>query len=383
MSALAFVGRNRLVHLDGDLVGRYLAFAESDGHVGVDQIISKLTIFDYLVPILRAHPHARILEVGCGHGVHSALLSRFGRVSATELEDTEGWMGDADASRKAVFEALGEHPIEFTPHAGGEFPYPDASFDVAFHNGVIEHVPDPVAFNRKVRRVLVPGGICIAITGTPALCRLRYRRWLLRLPRLALRGVAREIAMAMVPRLRSRGTVARLRAEISQPPSDAAPASPGDWSRRYARIAHFLASPKYNRIVIEAMAEEYGTSVDALLRDLAQWFEGSVFRRLALQLTPPTHGQHYLDVADEEAQWPVACWIRTFEDAGFTVERVFGYRYQQWLEWTSSASFNARLFYFATKWIGRRVLDADPDPERASEFILVAKKPAADEPPTS
>ena len=53
---------------------------------------------------------------------------------------------------------------------------------------------------------------------------------------------------------------------------------------------------------------------------------------------------------------------------------MFGYRYQQWFEWTGSAYLSARLFYLATKSISKRVSEGDPDPEKASEFILVARK---------
>ena len=386
MGALSVLGPNRLNHLDGDLVSRFVAFAESSEHISVEQVIQKLIIFDFVVPILEAHRHDRILEIGSGQGVHSALLSRFGRVSATELVDTVGWMGDAEASRKSVFEVFGQNPIKFAPHAGAEYPYPDESFDIVFHNSVIEHVPDAIEFNREVHRLLDRDGICIAITGTPALCRSRYRQWLARVPKLALRGVLREIAMACVPRLRSRGVVMRLRAAISNPPeiSDssgaAIPTRTPDWRSWYARVNHVLANPKHHRIVLEEMSKEFGMTIDEVLESFAVWFEGSVFRRLALQLTPPTHGEHYRDVKDEEEQWSVDRWIRTFEESGFEVERVFGFRYQQWLEWTGSSFLSSRHYYIATKWIGRRVAQGDPDPEKASEFIMVARKvaPGAD-----
>jgi len=40
----------------------------------------------------------------------------------------------------------------------GEIPYPDEMFDVVFSDNVMEHIADPVAVFREVRRVLKPNG---------------------------------------------------------------------------------------------------------------------------------------------------------------------------------------------------------------------------------
>ena len=47
---------------------------------------------------------------------------------------------------------------------GESIPYADASFDVVVSDNVLEHLDEPVAVFREVRRVLRPGGIFLAKT---------------------------------------------------------------------------------------------------------------------------------------------------------------------------------------------------------------------------
>jgi SAM-dependent methyltransferase len=105
----------------------------------------------------RCHaPGGRVLDLGCGVGIHLKLLSRYGEV----------W--GADSSPKALeycrrrFQGRLDQ-VELPDRA----PYPDASFDLIVMFDVLEHIQDDAAALRRVARLLNPGGI-LALT-VPAL----------------------------------------------------------------------------------------------------------------------------------------------------------------------------------------------------------------------
>jgi ubiquinone/menaquinone biosynthesis C-methylase UbiE len=52
--------------------------------------------------------------------------------------------------------------VEFLEASAESLPFPDATFDVAVSNGVLNLVPDKDAAFREIRRVLRPGGALLA-----------------------------------------------------------------------------------------------------------------------------------------------------------------------------------------------------------------------------
>jgi SAM-dependent methyltransferase len=86
---------------------------------------------------------ARLLDVGCGTGW-----------IADHFEHYTG----LDGSPEAV-EAARAHGRAVQLHDVAEpLPFPDESFDGVILKDLLEHVADPVALVREVRRVLRPGG---------------------------------------------------------------------------------------------------------------------------------------------------------------------------------------------------------------------------------
>jgi ubiquinone/menaquinone biosynthesis C-methylase UbiE len=108
----------------------------------------------YLLPSLR--PGLSLLDVGCGPGTITADLARRvdpGRVlgldRAGEVLDTaRSLLGDA-APPNLTFAAGDVYALDVD----------DASFDVVHAHQVLQHLTDPVAALREMRRVLVPGGV--------------------------------------------------------------------------------------------------------------------------------------------------------------------------------------------------------------------------------
>jgi SAM-dependent methyltransferase len=111
----------------------------------------------------------RLLDVGCGTG--DFLIEARARgyvVSGVEFSPSSAATAAARVDGTVVQGDL------FSAN------FPTASFDVIANSDVIEHVRDPLAFAREMRRVLAPGGR--AIVSTPATdswsARLLGTRWM-------------------------------------------------------------------------------------------------------------------------------------------------------------------------------------------------------------
>jgi SAM-dependent methyltransferase len=100
-----------------------------------------------------------VLDVGCGPGNISAdLASRVPHGTVTGI----------DQSADVVARASRDHPLDVHPNlsfqVGDVFalPYDDASFDVVYVHQVLQHLSDPVAALKEMRRVLRAPGVLAA-----------------------------------------------------------------------------------------------------------------------------------------------------------------------------------------------------------------------------
>lgn len=108
----------------------------------------------YLVPELR--PDARVLDIGCGPGTITAdLAALVAQGSVTGLDAAEGVL---ETARAAAAER-GLSNVEFTTGDVHALAFPDAAFDVVHAHQTLQHVGDPVAALREMRRVCAPGGL--------------------------------------------------------------------------------------------------------------------------------------------------------------------------------------------------------------------------------
>ena len=115
-------------------------------------------------------PYNAALEIGCGVGAHSVLLSRFARkLTAIDIPG-ELYVGTNREFRSA---------IQVARHVGGEifkiphlsfveaYPYfiplPDQELDLIFTWTVLEHIPDLPRGYKEMVRVLKPGGQMIHV----------------------------------------------------------------------------------------------------------------------------------------------------------------------------------------------------------------------------
>jgi ubiquinone/menaquinone biosynthesis C-methylase UbiE len=108
----------------------------------------------YLLPLLE--PGQRLLDVGCGPGSITVDLAR--AVTPGEVVAVDRAPAAVELAREAV--RTGDVPnvtVEVADvHA---LPFEDASFDVVHAHQVLQHLTDPVAALREMRRVARPGGV--------------------------------------------------------------------------------------------------------------------------------------------------------------------------------------------------------------------------------
>jgi SAM-dependent methyltransferase len=106
----------------------------------------------YLIPHLRAG--VRLLDVGCGPGTITADFA--GRLG---LDFVLG----IDASVDVIAEAQRDYPnVSFAVGDVYRMNFPDGSFDIVHAHQVLQHLADPVAALKEMRRVVRPGGIVAA-----------------------------------------------------------------------------------------------------------------------------------------------------------------------------------------------------------------------------
>jgi ubiquinone/menaquinone biosynthesis C-methylase UbiE len=142
----------------------------------------------YLLPMLR--PTDRLLDVGVGPG--TITLDLAARLSAGRVEGIDSAPAAVSAAQQAAAEA-GVDRVRFAVGDVYALDFGDDSFDVTHAHQVLQHLSDPVAALREMRRVTRPGGLVAvrdadyaAMTWHPAEPGLN--RW---------QAVYREVASAM------------------------------------------------------------------------------------------------------------------------------------------------------------------------------------------
>jgi ubiquinone/menaquinone biosynthesis C-methylase UbiE len=118
-----------------------------------------------LEPLFSKGKVGRILEIGCGNGFVSALLSRFGDiVVSSDLMNSDLRTHTPGISKASdLFARMGVDNCRPVSCSAESLPFEDASFDIVFSAYVLEHIKDRVGALREVRRVLKDGGRAIFI----------------------------------------------------------------------------------------------------------------------------------------------------------------------------------------------------------------------------
>ena len=111
----------------------------------------------HLLPHLR--PGDRVLDVGCGAGSITVDLAE--RVAPGVVTGIDTSAGALRTARELAAER-GCGNVTFAEGDIASLDFPDGTFDVVHAHQVLQHLPDPVAALREMRRVCRPGGIVAA-----------------------------------------------------------------------------------------------------------------------------------------------------------------------------------------------------------------------------
>jgi len=108
----------------------------------------------YLLPHLNSG--ATLLDIGCGPGTITADLAALvtpGRVTALEVTAPALDLARAEIARRGL------ETVDFAVGDVHALDFADDTFDIVHAHQVLQHLGDPVAALREMRRVTKPGGI--------------------------------------------------------------------------------------------------------------------------------------------------------------------------------------------------------------------------------
>ncbi|GHS89012.1 hypothetical protein AGMMS50218_14240 [Actinomycetota bacterium] len=108
----------------------------------------------YLLPALV--PGQRVLDVGCGPGTITVDLAA--RVLPGQVVGVDRSEAVIELARQEAARA-GAANVRFETADAYALPFEDASFDVVHAHQLLQHLQDPVAALRELRRVTRPGGV--------------------------------------------------------------------------------------------------------------------------------------------------------------------------------------------------------------------------------
>jgi ubiquinone/menaquinone biosynthesis C-methylase UbiE len=111
----------------------------------------------YLLPHLKSG--LSVLDIGCGPGTITAdLAARVGPGQVTAVDQSTDVLGVA----RTEIQQRGLSNVSFAAADVHRLDFPDGAFDIVHAHQVLQHVADPVAALREMKRVCAPGGVVAA-----------------------------------------------------------------------------------------------------------------------------------------------------------------------------------------------------------------------------
>jgi SAM-dependent methyltransferase len=159
------------------------AYPESEGHLHsgrkyletIDGVCNYMVAAEQLSWATYLPTDAKVLDIGCGGGWLSAMLTRFDAVQTVYALDSSNHF--LHAMLPQVMELMGGCKEKLVPIEGLFEPllFEDGYLDFAVASSALHHADNLESVLREVRRCLKPRGMLLVINETP---RLGYRHWL-------------------------------------------------------------------------------------------------------------------------------------------------------------------------------------------------------------
>ena len=138
------------------IVGALLRERFGKGHITISSRTSKLCDLISRYTHEQDKKQIAILEIGCNSGV---LLSELRDALVQQVPDLAVDLVGIDVDRNAIERNVDERNRLLCSSAEDFVASSEQLFDFVIHFELIEHLPNPFIFNRKVNSLLVPGGI--------------------------------------------------------------------------------------------------------------------------------------------------------------------------------------------------------------------------------
>jgi 2-polyprenyl-3-methyl-5-hydroxy-6-metoxy-1,4-benzoquinol methylase len=124
--------------------------ADRQRHAYLKKATARKTLAFLSRPVV---PGTTLLDIGCGTGDFLCEAASAGYdVTGVEFSETSAATASSRVPGRIIHGSIDSAAFD------------DASFDVVASSDVIEHVRDPLAFSREIRRILRPGGVLLLST---------------------------------------------------------------------------------------------------------------------------------------------------------------------------------------------------------------------------
>ena len=116
---------------------------------------------NFITSLVHRNEDLRILDLGCGDGLHSHFLAHHGHKVVGVDNSHEGiqW-----AIKKTAEHSYPVSPPSFQIASCYKLPFHDESFDCVFCLDLVEHLVNPIQMLREARRVLMQNGVLFLTT---------------------------------------------------------------------------------------------------------------------------------------------------------------------------------------------------------------------------